>query len=94
MGHFRFDNTMAVILHWADGISEEHLALSCRVCELESVGSRRSVRGLGSGSRTRRGRESPIARTIRPVLMGAGTKDVPYMLVEIEDDVPAAAGPS
>jgi hypothetical protein len=26
--------------------------------------------------------------------MGAGTEDVPYMLVEIEDDVSAAAGPS
>jgi hypothetical protein len=26
--------------------------------------------------------------------MGAGTEDVPYTLVEIEDDVPAVAGPS
>jgi hypothetical protein len=63
---------MAVILHWADGISEEHLALSHWVCE----------------------RESPVAQTICLVLMGAGTEDVPYTLVEIEDDVPAAAGPS
>ena len=88
---FRTDESILALTRWADGITDEFISLQRRVRELERNGSEHSVRGTASGQRARRGRRpSPMVRTLRPILMGEGSEDVPYTLVEIDGPV---AGP-